>query len=730
MMFRKLVLVLLLFVCIGWAQQPWQPQKYVVEENKVENKLTLSTPYYTFVHNLKQGGALERISLNHGVEKNLLLTPISANLGLKREKEDPPASWYDGGVKKYSTANDTLPEYRLEEVKGWPVLTILSNFRNSNFQSVGVRLKTKYTYKWGYVKIHHEVIFPELPKKVSYLEIMSTKLAPSLDHYGYIPGVSEATSMDNLFGWEGSHVRQWGRIRPGTHFDLPLKLRNLPRYAVFANHGKEGLEWFSADDLSQWNYQLTGESGTGLFKVAPTFDPIGISLSIQPLNLGTRYDLPKGGYAKLSGTYEFDYYLGVPIITGKANKPLMDFGFRVNEGKWLSKERINELSEKGIGHMTLHNDGPTKSGLFWADGSYPPYPPKEMKKMDRTIENIHRAGLTTIPYFSNHELHPSTPEFKQFGKEWGRMVDDQGNLRPNFHFGVHMCLKSGWKEFFKHSVDTVLTNHDFDGVYYDWNVPLFCGNSLHVDSKDKIKVDSKGLAAISDNRYTHWDVDELIELMEWTRAKVGADGIINIHNTLMPMFATENFANNVVGMEFTYGVLTKSMPHPSQLPLEWSFGGARPRGVITYGTLHPEASKTLKESFAITALMTGVFPWRATDESLKAFKILELIEDIETYTFQDYRNSTVDILSKQGISAVYSKEDKAYILLANPSGNSAILDYNINLENLPFPIPKATNLRVLDLDRIDQRVFKTLQPNGKLELKSNEIMIVKMTVEK
>lgn len=74
--------------------------------------------------------------------------------------------------------------------------------------------------------------------------------------------------------------------------------------------------------------------------------------------------------------------------------------------------------------------------------------------------------------------------------------------------------------------------------------------------------------------------------------------------------------------------------------------------------------------------------------------------------------------------------DFTVICLYWVGGNSAVLDYNINLENLPFPIPKVTNLRVFDLDRIDQRVFKTLQHNGKLELKSNEIMIVEITVEK
>ena len=55
----------------------------------------------------------------------------------------------------------------------------------------------------------------------------------------------------------------------------------------------------------------------------------------------------------------------------------------------------------------------------------------------------------------------------------------------------------------KLSVDRVLKNHPLDGVYYDWNVALFCCNPLHEGKK-------VGGSAIASG---HWDVDELIDLM-------------------------------------------------------------------------------------------------------------------------------------------------------------------------------------------------------------------------
>ena len=44
-------------------------------------------------------------------------------------------------------------------------------------------------------------------------------------------------------------------------------------------------------------------------------------------------------------------------------------------------------------------------------------------------------------------------------------------------------------------------------------------------------------------------MDELIELMEWTRQRVDPDGQIMVHNTMVPMFAIENFADYVVAIE-------------------------------------------------------------------------------------------------------------------------------------------------------------------------------------
>jgi len=305
--------------------------------------------------------------------------------------------------------------------------------------------------------------------------------------------------------------------------------------------------------------------------------------------------------------------------------------------------------------------------------------------MDQTIALIHKHGMKTAPYFSNHELHQSTEEFKQHGREWGRIVDDQGNLRPNFYYGAHMCLKSGWLDFLKFGIDRVLKNHDFDGVYYDWHIAMFCNNPLHVGEQSNGVSGDKGLGAIALSETTHWDVEGLIELAEWTRERVGPDGIMILHNTLVPMFATENFANYVVGMEFSYGKLSVSVPHPGDLPLEWSFAGARPRTVIGYGTIAEGAPKRLFKAHAVTTLMTSVAPWPVSDEAIDLYRILEPLGDLEEYQFEDFRNSAVRVNSQNAVSAIYSKPGEAFVLLANLSGESETIECSIAPERFRNP---------------------------------------------
>jgi hypothetical protein len=639
------------------------PQAYSVARDEGSGILALSTPYYTVEHDLTKGGAITRIALKHGRAANLIVRPIET-----RVQDETGAVMTD--------LRDSAPKVTHRREGMNEIVTVDCSLVDQQGVASGVRLKTTFTYRWGYVKIHKEFLIPAGRVRVRELCPFSTILAPSLSHYGYREGLTEEEGAPPFsFG-----SNRWGKLRLGNPSDPPLETRYVPRSMIFVDPGIEGLEWFVSSDLSQWELQPAGRRGQGRCRLQPSPDPPGLALSISPL-------WSKDAATALSGTCVFDYYLAVPIREAHAHRPWLHTSFNRNRGNWVSADAVQRWAEKGIQTVHCHNDGDYYGdGLFWRDGSYPPYP--DMERYDEVLQQCRRAGIRTATYFSNKELHPSTKEFQQHGEAWGRK-NRKGDLRhnffrPNSEYGAQMCLRSGWLEFLEFSIDRVLKNHPLDGVYFDWNVALFCMNPLH-EAADDGSSPAKG----------HWDMDELLELMEWTRRRVGPGGLIIVHNTTVPMLATENFADYVVATEWGYQKWTDRAPNLEDLPLEWSLAGARPRGVISYGVLDSKAPRRLHRLFAIEAFLGGSTPWPASAETFELLPLLKPLGDIESYRFADWRNQAVTLSDARCASAVYSRPGEAYLLLANLEQSPREVRCVVHPERLPCPLAQPVAARRL-----------------------------------
>ncbi|MBN2272146.1 MAG: hypothetical protein JXN61_16145 [Sedimentisphaerales bacterium] len=655
------------------------PQEYSIQRDDSAGILTLSTPYYTVQHDLKKGGAISKIGYTHGRLDNLLVEPMTTSV-----RDENGTILRDIG--------DHDPRVGYAKNGNTVTVTVDCNLVDNNGVS-GATVRTIYEYRWGYIKIRKEFYFPAGSVRIKNLNVLSTVLDPSLSDYGYREGTTEEEGAAPF----GFGICQWKNLRDGASPDQSFKTPSVPRYLVFANQGIEGIEWFVSSDLSQWDLQLAGQRGKGLCKVDTSADSAGISVSICPLDVSEGSVAPKR-------VCRFDYYIGMPVLEGHANRPWLHSTFNRNQGNWVSEETVKGWFESGIRTVHCHNDGDYyEDGLFWRDGSYPPYPPEDMKRYDKVIEACHRHGIRVATYFSNKELHSSTEEFQQHGQEWARK-DSKGNVNHNYfragsEFGVQMCLKSGWLEFFKSSVDMVLRNHELDGVYYDWNAALLCSNPAHVVERGSgASADNAG-AGLPPSLACHWDMDELIELMEWTRQRVGPNGLVIVHNTRVPMFVIENFANYVVGMEWGYKKWTDSATKLEELPLEWDFVGARSRGVIGYGIIDQNAPRRLHKLLAIEALFTGVAPWPASPEAIELYKILEPLGDIEQYKFEDWRNKAVTLDSGDCASAVYSSSGQAYILLGNFDVEPKKVLFRINPRKLPCPLSSVTSCQVVNAYR-------------------------------
>ena len=418
------------------------PPGYSVQRNKAAGLLTLSTPYYTVQHDLQQGGALSSIRLTHGKATNLLALPFETRV---QDASGNPFSDLAEPVPRVTTRHDGLNEF----------VTVESNLRDARGKQSGVSVKTVYEYRWGYVKVHKELTFRGKDFLVSDVSPVSAVLAPSLSAYGYRDGLTEQEGAP-AFSFGSCH---WGKLNAegAPAIDAPW----VPRYVMLADPGVEGLEWFVGSDLAQWDLPLTGKRGQGKSLLQMRTNSAGIAFAVSPFQ---NAQSPTLAPARLT----FDYYLGVPLLEEHALKPWFHSSFNRNRGDWVSAEQIRQWAQTGIQTVHCHNDGDYyDDGLFWRDGSYPPYP--DMDKYDHVIEDCHKVGIRVATYFSNKELHPSTPQFQQHGADWGRM-NRKGDLQHNFlkdksEFGVQMCLHSGWLDALKSSIDRVLTNNPLDGVY-------------------------------------------------------------------------------------------------------------------------------------------------------------------------------------------------------------------------------------------------------------------------
>ena len=637
------------------------PESSELRHDGENKRLIVGNRFYEVEHDLQQGGAMVGIRYPNGSNRNLLMSPVQARV----ELPDGPT---------YADLGESAPQVSSSTSEDEIRLTFSGLLRTPGGEEAGVHYTVDYVYRWGYVKVHRRFRFPDSGLPVSRLSAHSCMLRPELDHWGYRTAPEdEPGSNPFTFG-----LCRWGRMRPGTHFDWSPESRFVPRYVVNAEFGREGLEWFASSRLSEWAYQITGRAGCGFFTVAGDIPTGAINLEISPLHL------PRSSY-RVSGVLDFNYYLGFPLLSGRAPEPFLH---EMYDRRWPDDDQIKTWADQGLRTAHFHHDGDRYSdGQFWRDCSYPPFGPEDMATYDRVIKTCHDHGIRVGTYFTNKEFHPTAAGYEENAEAWGRKADDLGRLHHNYmgpdEFGALMCLRSGWLEHFKEHVDTVLSNHDLDGVYYDWTAPLYCHNPLHVDA-DAADISRPALGAMALSPAGHWDMDELLDLMEWTRQRVGPDGMVHIHNTMTPCAAIENFSDYVVAMEWGYGNLVRSMPRPDELPLEWGFMGSRSRGIIEYGSVRGDTGATLRRQFQLSCLVTGTWPWTASEAALDLFAPFKGV-DLSGYRLWDWRNRGLVTANPELATAVYTRGDEAFALVANLSDEPQQASVRLDPEAVGLP---------------------------------------------
>lgn len=629
------------------------PENYEVERDDPAGTVRLKTRFYEVTHDLTKGGAISSIILFRGTGENMLTEPISCAV--------TTADW----KTTLSDVNAPALECEITRDGKYATLVMTSGLRPTVGEAADspVKIRTVYEYRWGYIRVKRQFLFPDSGFDVAQIMAHQWKLRPDISHFGVRAG---SPAGDPTHCGES----QWGHLDPGRANDYPYWSCYAPRHVVFGNPGREGIEWFMSSDLAQWTYGVCGEIGHGWLNIGSVAQPRkAVEMQVCALKM-PRKDLQKKK-AVFKGKLTLDYRIGIPIISGRAARPFIHESF--NRNNWPTEATIKKWAADGVVTAHFHHDGDTfHDGLFWRDGSYPPFGPGDMAEFDRVLKTCRENGIRVTTYFSNKELHPTTDIYREHGQEWARLPDGKTqvhNLYEGDEYGAQMCLRSGWSDWFKKSVERVSANHKIDGVYYDWNQAIFCNNPAHSDRKcpDGYFNDKGGLFAdLKDSPVAHWDIDELIELMELTREFVGPGGLAIIHNTMNPCMATENFASHVLGMEWGSGRLSDGVPKLRELPFEWNFVGARPRGVITGGCIDKKAPVAIFRKRNLQCLLTGVAPWRASALDIVMFSPLKKLI-IDGSRFLDWRNNVASTGACSVKCAAYDSEDSLVLLLANTS---------------------------------------------------------------
>lgn len=493
----------------------FRPEKEPFSVVRNDDLIILENQYLKCVHDLKTGGTLSEVIVKNGSGRNLFAHPQA--FLIVTYKQNQHHVWQSGPAEFYQSEHDRNP-----------VLNFTSCFHDRDgrkFDHVKLHLQVEYT-GWGEVRFHAVIDASERIFDIRQLQISSlypTRQMNCLAVQKALPEVSDP--------YRGNCVLDWIDLKPVPH-KIYHHSRYIPLSMLVFRKGLEGFQVTLGDDLCQWDSIPSVLPGMQSGFFGWTHSMNSFEMLFAPIAYWR-----KNQY--IEGKLPFDFSIAFPFVREKVvplspcsgNILYRNRGF---EKRWPREEDLKDLKHAGVTLMRLHNDGDDfKNGIFWRDAAYPPYPPAEMKKMDRMLKQAAKYKINVVPYFSLHEFHPEAAGFKRNAERWGRIAVKGDDIIPSFsshgYFGFQMCLESGWFKKRIDTIDEVLSKHAFNGVYYDWCSSKECLNGKH--------------------KKRHWDYRKLIALLEWSRSRVGKDGAVYLHQTRNPNILAENLATLILTEE-------------------------------------------------------------------------------------------------------------------------------------------------------------------------------------
>ncbi len=476
-----------------------------------DSLITLENQYWTIVHDLKQGGCPVSLHFKFGSGENFLAKPLGAHIG--KRVSHIPGRW----LGFYEQACDSEATAEIEESEEGVSIMISGVFKDESNDVLPIRYRQSYLYRgWGHVAVKFDFIFEQDFTDIIELSPCNAFLNPAVDRFGvrHASAPSACPSDPTIFWHDVAFSRTWRSARHAY-------LNYSPLYWCALREEVEGIEFFRGADSSFWNCFAGLEAGQGTFTHERTADNKHFLIRNEIFNTVDDIEIP-------AGTHGMDYHFGLPFIKPFEASRNTCFHGRTRATDWPEKEDIVKMAEAGV-RVVRHHDDNVHREKGWPDGLYPPYAPEDMAEMDRMIKVMDEAGIKVVPYFSMKEFNPACPDFAENAEKWSRVsrlkypVDGLDSC-----YGAYMCQRSGWVEYLKSSIDKVLSNHKFHGLYFDHLWPRECRHPEHCSG------------------HQHSDVDAMIDFMMWSRRKVGPDGFLFTHDSRCPCIIFENMSDLII----------------------------------------------------------------------------------------------------------------------------------------------------------------------------------------
>ena len=617
-----------------------------------KNRIIVENRYIRCVHELEHGGELSEAVVKNGTGKNLFASPQSTVVGIIE----------NGAYHCYRSSNSAKTACMISEQNGNPVLEFrcgLTDDSGKFLDSLEMNHRVEYTH-WGEGLHRVELIAARRIENLGMVQIGTLWPVKSMNCLA----VQEA-QIQASYAYGSNNVKNWIPLYAGTaRSDAEAYIsRWLPVSMLVFRRGVEGFQFTLGDQLAQWDSiggTLPGFQ-MGFFAYRRDSDSYEMRFSA----LDCRRD---GQY--LEGKNVFEFSLAFPFVREQV-VPLSPcasnilYPSRGLKQRWPTDDDLKRLKDAGTTLMRLHNDGNTlNDGIFWRDAAYPPYPPQEMAKMDDMLHRAHQQGISVVPYFSLHEYHPEASGFSEHAEEWGRIAAEGDRIIPSFapngYYGYQMCLSSGWMQKRKDTIDEVLRNHDFDGMYFDWCVGLECLNAKHGSQ--------------------HRDFRKLLELLEWSHDRAGHDGELYLHLTHNPNIAAENMASLVLTEECGFSSFSGEMftPHVH-------FMNIVPRQICDM--LGANASSEDKRRLALCAVLHHA-SISSADPVYLEFYSAPWMKDVSRFRRHTAPGEGIFEISDGAGIAAYWNEKEILVVVANISGKPMKAEWSGRPERMRLSLKK------------------------------------------